>query len=110
MKYWEIIADNLSNGRLELGLRVRLRFSRANIWIADAHRGDGKRFVVRADEKLTAFLELEIGDSAVSAKNRGKLRLNEFLFSDKIVLTPSGRVANIRAALSCLGVSPRSPT
>jgi hypothetical protein len=29
------------------------------IRIADAHRGDGKRFVVRADEKLTAFLELE---------------------------------------------------
>jgi hypothetical protein len=29
------------------------------IWIADAHRGNGKRFVVRADEKLTAFLELE---------------------------------------------------
>ena len=28
------------------------------IWIADAHRDDGKRFVVRADEKLTAFLEL----------------------------------------------------
>jgi len=29
------------------------------IWIADAHRDDGKRFVVRADEKLTAFVELE---------------------------------------------------
>jgi hypothetical protein len=29
------------------------------IWIADAHRDDGKRFVVRADEKLTAILELE---------------------------------------------------
>jgi hypothetical protein len=29
------------------------------IWIADAHRGDGNRFIVRADEKLTAFLELE---------------------------------------------------
>ena len=29
------------------------------IWIVDAHRGDGKRFVVLADEKLTAFLELE---------------------------------------------------
>jgi hypothetical protein len=27
--------------------------------IADAHRGDGNRFVVHADEKLTAFLELE---------------------------------------------------
>ncbi len=29
------------------------------IWIADAHRGDGERYVIRADEKLTAFLELE---------------------------------------------------
>jgi hypothetical protein len=29
------------------------------IWIADAHRDGGKRFIVHADEKLTAFLELE---------------------------------------------------
>jgi hypothetical protein len=29
------------------------------IWIADAHRGDENRFIVRADEKLSAFLELE---------------------------------------------------
>jgi hypothetical protein len=29
------------------------------IWIVDAHHDDGKRFVVRADEKLTAFVELE---------------------------------------------------
>jgi hypothetical protein len=29
------------------------------IWIADAHRDDGKRFVVRADKKLSAFVELE---------------------------------------------------
>jgi hypothetical protein len=30
------------------------------IWIADAQRGDGKRFVVHADEMLTAFIELEL--------------------------------------------------
>jgi hypothetical protein len=29
------------------------------IWITDAHRDDGKRFVVRSEEKLTAFPELE---------------------------------------------------
>jgi hypothetical protein len=29
------------------------------IWIVDAHRGDGRRFIVRADEKLSAFVELE---------------------------------------------------
>jgi hypothetical protein len=28
------------------------------IWIVDAH-GYGKRFIVHADEKLTAFLELQ---------------------------------------------------
>jgi hypothetical protein len=30
------------------------------IWTADAHRDNRKRLVVRADEKLTAFLELEV--------------------------------------------------
>ena len=29
------------------------------IFVADAHRDDGKRYVVHADQKLTAFLELE---------------------------------------------------
>jgi hypothetical protein len=29
------------------------------LWIVDAHRDNGKRFVVRSDELLTAFLELE---------------------------------------------------
>jgi hypothetical protein len=29
------------------------------IFIADAHRDDGKPFVVHADEKLSAFVELE---------------------------------------------------
>jgi hypothetical protein len=29
------------------------------IWIVDAHRDNGRRFVVRSDEKLAAFLELE---------------------------------------------------
>jgi hypothetical protein len=37
------------------------------IWIADAHRDDGQRFIVRADEKLTAFVELEL---AVRAAER----------------------------------------
>jgi hypothetical protein len=29
------------------------------MFVANALGGDGKRFVVRADEKLSAFLELE---------------------------------------------------
>jgi hypothetical protein len=29
------------------------------LFTADVHRGNGKWFIVTADEKLTAFLELE---------------------------------------------------
>jgi hypothetical protein len=29
------------------------------IWIVDAHRDDGRRFIVHADEKLSASVELE---------------------------------------------------
>jgi hypothetical protein len=36
------------------------------IFVADADRGDGQRYVVRADEKLMAFLELESAIRAVS--------------------------------------------
>ena len=40
------------------------RYSNAVIWIADAHRGDEESFVVRADEKSTAFVELESASRA----------------------------------------------
>jgi hypothetical protein len=59
MKYWEIIADNLSKARWSWGCVSAVDSRGRTIWIADAHRDDGKRFVVRADEKLTASLELE---------------------------------------------------
>jgi hypothetical protein len=36
---------------------------------ADAHRDDGKRFIVRADEKLTAFVELEAAVDPFSASS-----------------------------------------
>jgi len=36
------------------------------IWIADAHRSNGQRLIVHADEKLTAFVELEAAIRAAS--------------------------------------------
>ena len=59
VKYWEIIADNLSKAGWSWGCVSAIDANGRTIWIADAHRDDGKRFVVRADEKLTAFLELQ---------------------------------------------------
>jgi len=59
MKYSEIIADNLHKAGWSLGWVSALDLEGRTIWIVDVHRDEGKRFAVRADEKLTAFLELE---------------------------------------------------
>ena len=59
VKYWEIIADNLSKAGWSWGCVAARDREGRTIWIADAHRDNGKRYVVHADEILTAFLELE---------------------------------------------------
>jgi hypothetical protein len=51
MKFWEIIADNLSKAGWSWGCVSAIDSNGRTIWIADAHRGDGNRFVVRSDEK-----------------------------------------------------------
>jgi hypothetical protein len=59
MKYWGNHSDNLSKAGWSWGCVSAIDSSGRTIWMADAHRGDGKRFVVRADDKPIAFLELE---------------------------------------------------
>jgi hypothetical protein len=59
VQYWEIIADNLKKRGWSYGYVSAVDSQGRTIWIADAHRGDGKRFIVHADEMLSAFLKLE---------------------------------------------------
>jgi len=59
VKSWELIADRLSKAGWSWGCVSAIDSNGRTIWIADAHRGDGKRYVVHADEKLSAFVELE---------------------------------------------------
>ena len=54
----EIIADNLKKAGWSLGWVSAIHGEGRTIWIVDAH-GYGKRFIVRADEIRTAFLELQ---------------------------------------------------
>jgi hypothetical protein len=68
MKCWEIIADNLSKADWSWGCVSAVDSRGRTIFVADAHRGENQRFIVRADEKLTALMEL---GSAVRA--RGEL-------------------------------------
>jgi hypothetical protein len=69
-RYWETIADKLSKAGWSLGCVATIDSNGRTIFVADAHRDDGKRFIVRSDERLAAFLELEeriIHELAVSA-------------------------------------------
>jgi hypothetical protein len=59
LKYWEIIADRLSKAGWSLGWVSAIDSQGRTIWIVDAHRDDGRRFIVRSDEILSAFVELE---------------------------------------------------
>jgi hypothetical protein len=59
VEFWEVIADNLSKAGWSWGCVSAVDSKRRTIFIADAHRGDNRRFIVCADERLTAFMELE---------------------------------------------------
>ena len=60
VNYWEIIANNLKKRGWSWGCVFSLDSAGRTIWITDAHRDSGKRFVVRADDILTAFLEASL--------------------------------------------------
>jgi hypothetical protein len=58
MKYWEVIADKLHASGWSCGYCNAVTRDGWR-WIADAYRGDGRRYIVESHELLTAFLELE---------------------------------------------------
>jgi hypothetical protein len=62
-----------------LGYLSAINSNGRTIWIADAHRGDRKRFVVRAEEKLTAFVELEAAIRAARHKIKSAHRAGQWL-------------------------------
>ena len=51
MKYWEIIAESLSKAGWSWGCVSTVDSRGRTIFVADAHRGDGKRFVAGREKK-----------------------------------------------------------
>ena len=58
LKCWEIIAKSLKKAGWSLGYVSAVDSTGRTIWTVDAH-SEGKRFIARAEEKLTAFVELQ---------------------------------------------------
>jgi hypothetical protein len=59
MKSWEIIADRLSAAGRSWGCVSTTNSKGQTILVVDAHRNNGKRFIVASDDNLSAFVELE---------------------------------------------------
>jgi hypothetical protein len=55
---WEILTEKLGHAGWSCGCIVSVDSQDRDIFVVVGQR-DGKRFIVRADEKRTAFLELE---------------------------------------------------
>jgi len=62
----KIIANNLKKADWSWGCAATEDYELRTIWCVDAHRDGGQRFVVLADERLTAFEELESAIHAAS--------------------------------------------
>jgi hypothetical protein len=58
VKYWEIIADNLQKAGWNCGCISSTKQDGRQFWVVAAEREHAGRFVVRADEIPTAFLQL----------------------------------------------------
>jgi hypothetical protein len=59
VKYWQIIARNLSQAGWSWGCSSEIDSTGRVIVTADACSRDGRRFTVLANERFTAFLELQ---------------------------------------------------
>ena len=63
LKYWEIVADNLSKAGWRWGYVSAVDSQGQTIWIAGANRGDGQRFVASfiLDNSLPPGLSKTLG-------------------------------------------------
>jgi hypothetical protein len=59
LKYWELIAADVVSKGWTWGYVAEIDAAGGTLFRVDAYRDDGKRYIVRSDELLTAFLELQ---------------------------------------------------
>ncbi len=64
--YWELIADELARDGWTWGTVSYFTGDGRRLHCADAHCGDGRRFIVHAESKGAAFLELQTQCRAAS--------------------------------------------
>lgn len=68
--YWELIAVNLSRAGFSWGCSSETDSLGRTIFTADAYARDGRRFIVLAEERLTAFVELDAAIHEVLGNHR----------------------------------------
>lgn len=90
---WKAIADKLSQAGWSWTCVDRLDSDGKLTFVAEAHRGAGKRFAVRADQKLTAFSQL-------ASEVAKEMQLQSTLVPEPAVSAlPSAKVATNRSEM-----------
>jgi hypothetical protein len=69
VKYWEIIADNLSKAGWSWGCVSAIDSNGQTIFVAEAHRDDGKRFIVRAAWRRLFLALITVGSNGTSCRS-----------------------------------------
>jgi hypothetical protein len=83
MNYWEIIADRLSKAGWSYGCVATVDSDGLTIWIADAHRNDGKPTIAHQQKQIEAVTmdlqkvsaQLEASKPAPQVVNNNQLSL-----------------------------------
>jgi len=58
MDYWKVIADEMKAEGWSVGWNT-VATANVVLWSAEANRGDGNRYIARAEELSVAMLELQ---------------------------------------------------
>ena len=80
MRYWEIIADNLSKAGWNWGCVSAIDSNGRMLFTADAYSRNGRRFTVLSHDAINAFVELERATRDDSRRNQtAPMRAARFL-------------------------------
>jgi hypothetical protein len=74
MEYWKLIASQLSKAGWTFLHSSHVDDTGRLLVTVDAHRGDGKRFIVQSEEIETCFLEMQTELTQLSSSGGGRTR------------------------------------
>jgi hypothetical protein len=97
VKNWELVAEKLSKAGWTWGCVATVDSNGRTIWIVDAHRDNGKRFVVRSAQELTCVSRTRTSHARIIASkmaNNSAQFFHDFAFVGRARRQPGLQTSN----------------